>query len=383
MDLQVFLQKAKETEEEALRRKAAEREAQRERNAAALAEKRAALMGWLGELAGEFEVTAGQWVGEKTALWTIWPKTWRTDMTFGAQCRQGEWALLKPPQPYQKWGVFKPEEGKAVDSVEFGAFLLECQMAYEVALEKKLNELRGRLSLEGKQGVTDPDKAAEAHSLLMANAPEREVEWQRLYDDWQLWFAEIQADEEAYQTQYNAALEKWREAWERFLDERDAVNAANRAALAELQAQVNQPLHIHDIEYALVSHDDREMGPLVETRVVAGYAPGAVGKLSDTWTVIELGRAKIWTFRNIVRVGEKRTTFPLDDKWSDLFLRRPTPWGMVVFPEIYEEEVKAVIERLKARPWEPEWEDISGGLPGSNRVAAVRNRLTEARGEEE
>lgn len=312
---------------------------------------------WLGELADDFEIkptSVGLNTGEE---WGMHPRHWRLDhairLTYSVARGVFELSLgLHTCIVCERDTPFSPEDTE--NFFPLAAFLRRAEDWYQNAMDGCIARAMKKLVTVTDPGCRD-DRARvdDALAELMRLAPERAAEWDALYAAWQTQHDALLAEQAATQAEYDAVLEMYRQQMEAWADECAAVDEANRAAVAALQERVNKPVYVREIEYAVVADNDA-YGPHVETRTAYGSAPENGAVTADAWTIIERGRARDWTFRNIVRISDILTVYPADDPYNDtLFLRRATAFGLVAFSHVYEHRVEEELKRLLPPPDEP------------------------------
>lgn len=325
---------------------------------------RSELRGLLGALLDEMDVTVvAAEAGTGYANFRLRPWTWRPDLHggfYGYRRASGAWYLrLHDDSDAASLALDEPiVPGETAAAV----WLAKQQGGYEAAVDKRVQSLAVRLNPANNRIETDPEAAAKMRNEMEALRPERAAEWDALLAAWD---ADRQAKIEASvaaAAEQDAALALWRERLEEYRDESAAAVAHNTVLVEALRKRVSgATIFVREIEYAVVA-DDGE-GRYVETRTA--WATGS----GDAWVTATDGRWRPWTYRHIVRVGEEKAFTAADpDAPRDLFLRRYTSGGMVIFPELFEREVNETLAGLRELPQEPQWEG-----PWSPAVGTVYN----------
>lgn len=284
-------------------------------DAARIAERRDRLISWLGPLAEEMTVSAGERdrQGRDILDFRMMPRAWRmSNMHIGVMDRGNErgvyeLSLVISGQRVSIW----PVADAAGDRM--AGCLLAAQRAYDAALAK------------------------------------REKEESALFD--------------------------WRRLLMAYREERDeavAHNAAVREKLRRFLGDVHQ--YVREVEYAVVTDSHEYAGAALETRVA-----WVVGNIvdTDTFMVIEDGRGRVWTFCHVARVSDPVAVWPSER--PELFATERMggetvfylPWN----PE-HKAAVDVAVADLRPYPKEPSWSDLRGDAWASMPVAA-RNILIE------
>lgn len=363
-------------------RKAAEREERERAEAMDAAERRAALIQWLGDLTEDLDVSAGEWTDPQrpTQLtFRLTPRAWRLGNAAYIN------ALDDGSNVYQLTTVVA---GRAVgrcypiDATDpaLAMHLLEAQQAHDAELARRVAGWAAGLAVAREPGCADNDeRLRELLALLREHAPERAAEWEALYERstealeaWRTERAEAVAVRDA-------AVERYREAMEAWADEYAAVRAHNDAVRAGLRARLGDvKMDVQELEYAVVA-DDEDWGRHVETRTA--WAVGEVAGAPGTWLVIGDGGVREWTFRHPVRWSEPQTVRP-EYPHTGLFR---IEWfdGEPVWTDYSPDHAAAVAEAraaLRSYPNEPDWPAMSGGMNWFGQVHAVAGAARERAG---
>ena len=351
--LQEVLEAARQERAEARELRVVAAAEQKKAAEARLAEKREELIAWLGDLAADLVVSEGGLDGESITF-SVHPAHWMKGSVSVRRLKSGVAWYFE-----MLGGGYSPFTDAG--SPEFRQFLLDWEERYGEWLGENIAASRLRVAEPDAWETTDDAaRIRAALEQLLRLAPERGLEWRALYAQTQERIVRLRAAEAEQAAERAAAVERYREAMAAWADESDAVREANAAKVAALREQVNTLWVVCDIEYAVVAEDDRLKG--VDTRMATGIRNQA---MSDTWMVLEKGAWKLWTFRHIVRESVPREIRPADDPYSELFRRRATPFAEHPVAYIAKDEatVRAVLDALPPLPEEPDWAEVSGGLP--------------------
>jgi len=323
-----------------------------------LAKHDAAFRSWLGELAEDFEIDRpeeldGYIGGEQPIRWTIRPK-WRLPYPFTAMTAgSGAYRFGLNGTAYAVSTANDPD---------FARFLLNAKKAHDAELEERIAGLARELAVVKVFTRADSEEARlrNTHAKLMQLAPARWEEWAALLNKS---LAELkgqvaqQEEEEAFRA---SAIEAYRLAMEAWADECEAVAAHNAEVINRLKnalGEVKQELMM--VEYAVVADD--EYGPQVEIRTA--WSAGEIADAPDAHLLIEGGRVRKWTIRNIIRMSELEEVTP--DRHPNLFDEMQIAGERVFFLPCSAEHRTLVNEALSAvrvAPDAPSWDESSGGL---------------------
>lgn len=216
------------------------------------------------------------------------------------------------------WGVHLSAEGSSKripvgDTDAVAALLLErkreWQKSRERARQNRISDLLAAFAWQRRD--RDRTEADDALAALLELAPEEEELAREKHRDWTLWhqkYLDEQQAKEAYVeklAEYTRALEAWKER-------RDATVERNRAALAPLQAELDEPFTVRRLVYALVARDDGET--YVETDSVY-----IVGEENGKWLVLrgcDNKRVEVVRYFHPVEVGGVIETRPTDESYA-------------------------------------------------------------------
>lgn len=364
---QTVLDEARRDRAAAAERKAAAEAERAAAEAAELERKRDAFLTWLGPLADALEVSPARFDVDRVRF-NVHPAHWKVSDLIGVYTdRADDAGWYKFQTPYRD--TFSQFYSAA--DASFAQFLLDWEERYERVLARTIAEQRDSLVKVDDPGCADNDARINAALWeLMRLAPERTAEWRELRAASREALDALWAEEAEKAAVRAAAVERYREAMEAWADECAAVRAANAATVTAIQARENLPLMVRDIEYANMGDDG-----WVETRTVTALDGDPSG---NTWSVLESGEPRVWTFRTITRVSETRVVRPADDPYSDLFAHCATPFSPhpVACIAVRAADVRAELAALPTLPAEPKWGTFGQGLPwGADTGSAAADAL--------
>lgn len=371
MRLDELLDTARRNRDEQQALAALTREAERRAAAEELARRDAAFRKWLGDLAEDLGIGEPAYgMNPDVTVWSLRPRI--EGLVEGARI---EVVKSQGRSCYTFKIVYPKGYGPAADvysAADAGLpyVLLNLQSWNEVELAARIASWEKELATPRDRGCSDDvERLRAARDKLNELAPEQSARWAEIHArsvsalvDWQTEEAEKAAVRAAAVERYTEALEAW-------ADECAAVDAHNAAVVAGLREDLGDVSRdVVEIEFAVFAED--EEGPHVETDFA--WATAVIS--NDTYTVIENGRERDWTFRHVVRVSGPETVRPADR--PELFLQWWSPAGTdrVFYLPRHGDRVEAAKRSLREYPAEPSWNVYGGGLPGGRDVYEAAGR---------
>jgi len=257
-----------------------------------------------------------------------------------------------------------PHSGFGVTSFEaLPEFLLERRREGEKLAAKAMIERLAELSrkLDGcdsRQRAATRLEADEVLGELLALDPGGERTWVKLHMDWQLWRnakEEEQREEKARLARRAAAADEYRIAYAVYLAEYRRVSDANRARLEALQAELDTPVGVYRLTYAVGVENDGEMLCDTNTAYVLSDKPDPDGYYVALFNHGALRRMK---YTNIVSFEGPISLLPSEGNVCErVRIGSPRQWDWFDLhfdPTLDTEEIKRRADSLlDAWPVEP------------------------------